>query len=860
MRNGTFRLTTFRRLGLLLVLITAVLAQRDASFAGQQNMRNTARTHMPGRLLVKFHPQTSLDRIDSLVAEIGAIRNGKIDALDIHILQLPTEGAEDAVARAFASQPEVEFAEADGLVEPDRVPNDPDFPKQWHLNKIGGPSAWDFSVGSPTVTIAILDTGIDAAHPDLSWKMVPGWNFWDDNSNTADISGHGTAVAGTSAAAADNLSGVASVAWNCRIMPIRVSDGNGVASFSAVANGLVWAADHGARVANLSYMMTNVSSVTTAARYFQRNGGVVTMSAGNQGTFDSTSDNPYVLTVSATSGSDSIMSWSNTGNFVDLSAPGESILTTSRGGGYGLWSGTSFSAPIVAGVAALVVSANPNLSASQIQNILKNSADDLGPTGWDPTYGSGRVNAAKAVAMALTEIGKTSSTRPPLDAIISPIRNPTSDATSLALNPEASITNMTIGSRVDVLTASERVAKGLNYWPDGTMGVTRSGSEYTFFAANSGSIAKTTGTADNPAVSVSIASMQIQNPKHAYNYAAGGPVYRDATTGNLFMFYHAEIWDSNAVNFWSLLAMAKSVDGGNTWTDLGEIITPNSFFGEGNHEITGGTFTIAGEYLYVYFRDRFHDGTEINLAVARARISDVLAAGASNDVTAWNKYFNGAWTEPGMGGVSSALESGNPGTNYMSVSYNAYSGKYVLVMVDPTSGNWNLSIIESLNGLTWSSRVIIETESGESYAPSIIGFGEEPRDSGQQFDVYYTYSLVGGFNRWNDAVLARRALTLNGPTAGDTTPPSVSITSPVNGGTISRGSTVTIQAAASDNVGVTKVEFYIGNNLRCTDTTAPYSCSWNVPSAKNKTYTLQAKAYDAAQNVGTSTQVTVTAK
>jgi hypothetical protein len=409
--------STIKKSLILGALLLILVLRKDGLMATQQNSnanKSQHQNHVPGRVLVKFRAQADKGRIDNLISQMGASIEGQIPAVGIHILHLGSEGAEEAVAKAFANRPEVEFAEPDGLVEPDRIPNDPDFPSQWHLTQIGGPTAWDSITGNTSVIIAILDTGVDSTHPDLTAKIVPGWNVWDGNSNTSDVYGHGTAVAGTAAASADNLDGVASVAWNSRIMPIRISDTNGTASYSTAASGLTWAADHGARVANLSYSMTDNSTVTSAAKYFQGKGGVVTMSAGNYSTFDSTSDNPYVLTVSATNGYDSLSSYSNTGNNIDVSAPGDSILTTTNGGGYGWWSGTSFSAPITAGVAALVMSANPNLSGSQVQDIIKKSADDLGPSGWDSTYGWGRVDAASAVAMALNGSGGGSSdTTPP---------------------------------------------------------------------------------------------------------------------------------------------------------------------------------------------------------------------------------------------------------------------------------------------------------------------------------------------------------------------------------------------------------------------------------------------------------------
>ena len=200
-------------------------------------------------------------------------------------------------------------------------------------------------------------------------------------------------------------------------MPIRVADTNGYATYSAIVSGLTWAADHGARVANISFAVSESSAVTSAAQYFQNKGGVVTSSAGNSATLSSASDNPYILTVSATDPSDAICSYSNTGKNIDVAAPGDSF-TTQIGGGYTSASGTSHASPIVAGVAALVIAANPQLSGAQAQNVVKQSADDLGAAGWDPVYGMGRVNAARAVSMAAG--GGPDDTTPPTVAFASP--------------------------------------------------------------------------------------------------------------------------------------------------------------------------------------------------------------------------------------------------------------------------------------------------------------------------------------------------------------------------------------------------------------------------------------------------------
>jgi thermitase len=213
------------------------------------------------------------------------------------------------------------------------------------------------------------------------------------------------------------------VCWECRLMPVRISDDTGgYAAYSAMAAGLTWAADHGARVANISFGGASQSAtVRSAAQYFQNHGGVVTASAGNSGVLLTDADNPYILTVSAVNGNDTLIPGSNYGNIVDLCAPG-SGYTTSHGGQYGGGSGTSFAAPVVAGVAALVISANPGLTGQQVQDIVTSTVDDLGPVGRDVQYGAGRVNAARAVASALGAPSGPDNT-PPLIDFIAPQAN-----------------------------------------------------------------------------------------------------------------------------------------------------------------------------------------------------------------------------------------------------------------------------------------------------------------------------------------------------------------------------------------------------------------------------------------------------
>src|SRR5262249_42185436 len=161
-----------------------------------------------------------------------------------------------------------------------------------------------------------------------------------NNSDTHDVTGHGTPVAGAAAACTNNNIGVASLAWGCKIMPLRISDTTGYATYAATANALTWAADHGARVANISYQMTQSLSIQNAAQYFNSKGGVVTVAAGNYSTVHTSPDASSILTVSATDSSDNLCAFSDSGSDVDLCAPGNVIWTTTNGGGYGSWWGT----------------------------------------------------------------------------------------------------------------------------------------------------------------------------------------------------------------------------------------------------------------------------------------------------------------------------------------------------------------------------------------------------------------------------------------------------------------------------------------------------------------------------------------
>lgn len=372
-----------------------------------------------GQILVKPKAGLSDSEFDRILKRNNGQGKGAIGNLKVHVVSVPAQ-AEQAVVRALSRNPHIEFAELDMAVELSlTTPNDPRYGNQWHLPKIQAPTSWSSTKADNTV-IAILDTGVDSAHSDLSSKMLPGWNAVDGSTNSSDVHGHGTAVAGTAAATTNNANGVAGVAWNAQILPVRITNSSdGWAYWSDIARGLNWAADQSADVANISYGVSNSSAVTNAAQYMRSKGGLVVVAAGNDGVDPGFNDNPYMISVSATDSSDNKTSWSNYGAFIDIAAPGASIQTTTRGGGYGNWNGTSFSSPVAAGVVALIQGANPTLTPDEVEQILKSSADKIAGD-IHPYYGHGRINAAVAVEMAQSMVNVTVDSDAPSVNIFSP--------------------------------------------------------------------------------------------------------------------------------------------------------------------------------------------------------------------------------------------------------------------------------------------------------------------------------------------------------------------------------------------------------------------------------------------------------
>jgi len=318
-----------------------------------------------------------------------------------------------------------------------RMPNDTYYRLyQWNLHRINASQAWTITTGQP-ITIAIVDTGVDLSHPDLAAHIVPGYNVISPTISADDDNGHGSHVAGIAAAVTDNGVGVAGVSWNARIMPVKVLDEEGAGWSADVAEGVIWAVDHGAQIINLSLGSPWPSlTVRDAIDHAHNQDALIVAAAGNEYQYRNPVQYPaalrHVLAVAATGDRDEHARYSSTGLYVDVSAPGGNpynpndternhwIWSTYWRGdegkpaeGYMRMSGTSQAAPHVAGLAALIWPVNPDLSNDQVEELIKATSVDLGLPGRDDFFGWGRIDVWAALEAAKSFASASLSTVSP---------------------------------------------------------------------------------------------------------------------------------------------------------------------------------------------------------------------------------------------------------------------------------------------------------------------------------------------------------------------------------------------------------------------------------------------------------------
>ena len=380
------------------VIPIAVSLQKDSS--GSSKHRPVE--YRPDELLVRFRPDLEPEQIEAINGLNGATAIKRIPAINMYQLKLPDGSDLPAVQKTYQDSPLVEKVEPNIVLRlPQVTPDDKYFGDQWGLQKVMVPEAWTITTGSPSVIVAILDTGVDANHPDLVHRIVDGYDIVHQQAGIPeDDQGHGTQMAGIIASEGQNGIGMSGVNWNGMVMPVKVLDGNGTGTAADVAEGLIYAADHGVQVVNMSFGGYGYSEMLNdAIQYAHQRNVVLVAGAGNDNTDVPAypAAYPNVLAVTATGPQDEKWPAANFGSHVAVAAPGVSILTTAVNGGYLYGTGTSHAAAMVSGVAALLKAKDTRYINVEIDKLLQTSADDLGAKGRDSTFGAGRANAYRAL-------------------------------------------------------------------------------------------------------------------------------------------------------------------------------------------------------------------------------------------------------------------------------------------------------------------------------------------------------------------------------------------------------------------------------------------------------------------------------
>ena len=400
-------------------------------------------------VIVTVQPTASLRAAEALIADAGGTLQERLRPLPIYRIAVPASRVQEALTALNAHPEVVKAAEVEGEQVAQVIPNDPLYKGyQWNLRRIGMEQAWDLRPTAEDVIVAVLDTGVDLNHPDLRPNLMLdlGYDFLNDAPTPQDDESHGTAVAGIIGALGNNHEGVSGIAWRVKLLPIKALNAQGRGPDSVMVKSILYAADSGARVINISSTGTRYSAaLESAVQYAQDKGALVVAAAGNTGDGDNAVNYPAaidgVLAVAAVDDKDQIAAFSQRQPYVALAAPGVDVPSTAWAGAgrgsYASQSGTSIAAPHVSGAAAVLWALRPDLSAVDIAQALRLAADRVVSGNGDPGsgQGSGILNVARAVGnlrlgVTLRGSGSTTATallptRPPLVDVPAPAPLPT---------------------------------------------------------------------------------------------------------------------------------------------------------------------------------------------------------------------------------------------------------------------------------------------------------------------------------------------------------------------------------------------------------------------------------------------------
>ena len=491
MKKRTLLITVFSVVILLgLALLVGFLINKYRPSASTNESKITKSNPQPpvqDHILVKFKDKVTNDQKDKIHQKTGGKVKDEIKQIGVQIVEIPK--GKGITPESFVEtykgnfKDELEFAEPDYWVGPAAVPNDTWYQNwQLQLQWMGAEQAWDITTGSPSVLVAVLDSGTDFTHPDLQGRLVAGWDFVDNDADPTDTNGHGTWVTGVLGAATNNSQGIAGVSWRNPVLITRIGDYTGYATFGRMAQAITYSVDQGARAINLSYAGPEYSSsVASAVAYAWDKGTITVAGAGNSGSSAPyyPAALPHVVGVAGLDGHDLPWYGSNYGPWITVSAPCYS-MTTTLGGGINQVGGTSMSAPFVTGLFGLVFSTNPNLSPQQAVDIVTQNTDDLGDPGFDTYYGWGKINLLKAVLAAKNGVVPTPSP--------SPTATPTPTPTPSPSSPPVQTGNIT--GKVTSPTGTALALATVSAYQSGTLiksTTTLTDGTYTLANLNSGS-------------------------------------------------------------------------------------------------------------------------------------------------------------------------------------------------------------------------------------------------------------------------------------------------------------------------------------------------------------------------------------
>jgi len=852
------------------------------------------------------------------------------DALDrTYKLVLETPDALPDVLTALKADPNVEYAEPNRRRRVDAAPNDPLFPQQYGLARIAAPQAWDAERGGAGVVIAVLDTGVDHLHPDLAPNMwvnageVPGngvdddgngfvddrlgWDFPGADGLPTDVYVHGTHVAGIAAAATDNAAGMAGVSWRARIMSVKVCSDEGFCSDEDAAAGIIYAVDNGAKVLNNSYGGDSYGHLLAdAVAYAAAHGALVVASAGNTPSegLHYPAAYPDAVAVAATDAGDRKTSFSTYGHWVDVSAPGDQILSTLPNNDYGAKSGTSMSSPHVAGAAAVLMSRFPAAPAAEIRLRLEQGADNIDSL--NPAFAGklgGRINLAKAMTvtqsppvlytvrgrvtdpagrgleglqivshgggystradgsyelaglkpisytvrplMAGYDFGPRERVLPPLAADLNGQDFTGEKLWDIAAVGPAGVTGNFAAAAFD---AAGRPHVSHIHWATGNL-------DYTHWTGAAW-VTRTVAAQSQGLLDSAIALDPAGAPVVAYHYHRFVyPVLEDALK---LARWTGSAWAVETVTTASMTGPFRrvAVDGAGA-VHLADVYGGNLRY----WKKTGGAWT--SQNVAVSFNPV---GIDLKLD-AQGRPHIVFAERGSAGVQHY-QWTGTAWA--GGTAVSGAdigfqlnLALGPGGVPHLSYATAANDKLY---HAKQTAAGWTVQLVNA-NGNTGvmnadlSNGLAVDAAGNAhiAFGNPVLGAVQYVKQSGggwaeQPVDTSFGRWIHLGLNaQGNPRVvyqsLANHTLTdaaYIDPVARDAVPPQVALTAPSDGAEVF-GAAVPLSAMATDNTGVVGVTFLLdGQPLAPEDKTAPYGVSWDSLIVANGTHTLTAVARDGA--------------